>query len=230
MSFSRLHPGSRRRLRHAAVAVVAAGSLVLAACGSDDGGDSDDGAAGTSPNTSASAAASSGAATSDGADSTTAGKSGAADSSTDPSAAPGDNGGSPEGEPGRDGDRPAGDGGAPAPGAPAGDDDAAQITAVARGIADQHNQADYNQYMLDNYCQGYIDGHGGRDALQGEVDRLRTENRDVDAQITVDGVDDIRVDGDSATGVTRGTVNGQPSSSPTNYLREGGAWKICPAA
>jgi hypothetical protein len=220
--------GPARRLRRATLAAVAAGSLVLAACGSDDDSDS-------SADSSAAGTAHSSATASHGAGSSAAATSGAPTSGSekpgDPSEPgrpgdPGHPGADPQHPDGGDGARP--DGGAPAPAADG--DDAAAITAVVRGMADQRSQADFDQYTLDNYCAAYIDSRGGRDALQGEVDRTRADDHDVNAQITVDSVDDIRVDGDHATAVTNGTVNGQPSSSPATYQREDGAWKICPTA
>lgn len=229
----RHRPGQARRLRRATLAAVTAGSLVLVACGSDD--DSD--------RSTASAAAQSGAAGSTGASASGAAGSTAASGSEapgDPSDAehPGEDPAASEHRDGGDngdteGDDRGGDGGGSREGgarAAASGDDAAQITGVVRGMADQQTQADFNQYTLDNYCAAYIDGHGGRDALQGEVDRLRTDNREVDARVMVDSVDDIRVDGDRATAVTNGTVNGEPSSSSATYQREDGAWKICPTA
>lgn len=223
--------GPARRLRRATLAAVAAGSLVLAACGSDDDSDS-------SADSSAAGTAHSSATASHGAGSSAAATSGAPASGSEKPGKPGDPsepgrpgdpghpGADPQHPDGGDGARP--DGGAPAPAADG--DDAAAITAVVRGMADQRSQADFDQYTLDNYCAAYIDSRGGRDALQGEVDRTRADDHDVNAQITVDSVDDIRVDGDHATAVTNGTVNGQPSSSPATYQREDGAWKICPTA
>lgn len=225
--------GPARRLRRAALAAVAAGSLVLAACGSDDDSDSstDSSAAGSSHSSAtASRGAGSSAASTSAAPSTGSEKPGEPGNPSEPGRPgdPGHPGADPQHPDGGAGDGARRDGGAPAPAA--GGDDAAAITAVVRGMADQRSQADFDQYTLDNYCAAYIDSRGGRDALQGEVDRTRTDDHDVNAQITVDSVDDIRIDGDHATAVTNGTVNGQPSSSPATYQREGGAWKICPTA
>jgi hypothetical protein len=200
----------------AVAGVVLAGALVLTACGSDDG---DDEETTTSVSTSATTAAPE-----------------SADPSADPEASenPGDSEAGAEGEGAPDPEAPAdpaaeGEGGAPASG-----DDQTQISDIARGMSGDKLMSDNYQYMLDNYCSAFIDQQGGREAIQTTIDGLRGDNdqllSETDSVVDVTDVRDVRVDGDTATAFIVGTVGGQDASSTQNYLREDGAWKICPVA
>ena len=219
MAYGRRGRAARRMQggRPAAVAgVVLAGALVLTACGSDDG---DDEETTTSAATSATTAAPE-----------------SADPSADPSASedPGNPEAGAEGEGAPDPEAP-GDPAAPAEGgAPAAGMDVDQISGVARSMSGDKLLSENYQYTLDNYCSAFIDQQGGPESIQMTIDGLRGDNdkrlSETDSVVEVTDVRDVRVDGDTATAFIVGTVGGQDASSTQNYVREDGAWKICPVA
>ncbi len=207
--------GTRGGRPAAVVGVILAGTLVLSACGSDDGEDAETSTAPASATT-------------------------GAQQSGDPSAAEHprnpDDPGNP-GDPENPGDAsapeapadPASEGGGPASG-----EDEAQISELARGMSGDKLLSETYQYMLDNHCSAFIDAQGGRETIQATIDGLRSDNDQLLSEsggvIEVTDVRDVRVDGDNGSAFIVGTAGGQDASSTQNYLRENGAWKICPAA
>lgn len=224
MAYGRRGRAARRMEggRPAAVAgVVLAGALVLTACGSDDGDDEEN-------TTSASVTSAS--------VSTTTAAPESADPSADPSASedPGNPEAGAEGE-GTPDPEASGDPAAQAEGgAPAAGTDVDQISGVARSMSGDKLLSETYQYTLDNYCSAYIDQQGGRESIQMTIDGLRGDNdkrlSETDSVVEVTDVRDVRVDGDTATAFIVGTVGGQDASGTQNYLREDGAWKVCPVA
>lgn len=209
---------SRRTTAFAGILLT--GALALTACGSDDKDDTAAVSGAAAPGSVTAAATPSG---------------GTSPAGMSASGVPGTSG---SGD-GASGENP--DGAAPADnpqeggqeGTPASDDDAAQITELTKGINGDMLMADYMQYNFDHSCSAYVNARGGRDKAQVEIDGLREKNQkvsDVNAVVNITDVTDIRVTGDTATATTSGTVGDQPRTETVNYLRENGAWTICPAA
>lgn len=200
--------------------VVLAGALALTACGSDDG-DAADGTDAVTSTASASTSVSGATGAQAPGDSTSVDPSAAADPE-----APGgeDAAGAPaESDPAA----------APSAGGAASGEDAAQITDLTTGLNGDMLMSEFYQYTLDHYCTGYIDAKGGRENMQATIDSMRGDDKllsEAGTVANITDVSDIRVDGDHATANVSGTLNDQQNSAQMQYLRENGAWTICPAA
>ncbi|AGP30616.1 hypothetical protein A606_04835 [Corynebacterium terpenotabidum Y-11] len=184
--------------------ILLTATLALAACGSDDDGEA-------ASSTTASSAASSSAAPGSGEASASA--------ATGENGAPADQATIAAGEP------------AASEGGETSAEDATQITDLTKGLNGDMTMADYMQYNLDHQCSAYIDSRGGRDSIQSDIDAMRQENQmvsDLGLVYNITDVTDIRVSGDNATATVSGTVGDQASTETVTYLRENGAWTICP--
>lgn len=220
-------PGITRAVLTGAVAVTLATTLGLSACGSDDDADE----ASTSTSSASSTASSSSSATSAAASSENP------EGSEDPEDAEGAedaDAGNPDGaepapEDNQDGDNNA----AGAAGAAAGQDDAAQITALERGFAEDRTYSEYLRYTYEHTCNADLDQTvGGREAAMedadanGELGQKRVSEVMATLPI-IHGVNDIRVNGDRATANLDQTMNGNRQTLPKNYVREDGQWRTC---
>lgn len=218
--------GHRPGITRAILAGVVATTLGLAACGSDDA-DGDSAATSTTAGSSSAAATSEKTSTEASETSETAASSEAPDPGASAEPAPEDR---PEGEPP-----------APAPadpptaaGAPANQDDAAEITALVRGFGEDKLYRDYYRYTIDKTCNADLDQMGGRENLQqdnsGELgDKMASEvmGEMYGGLPQIHGVNDIRVDGDRASANIDATENGNRKTTPKNYVREDGQWRTC---
>ncbi|WP_145943229.1 hypothetical protein [Corynebacterium glyciniphilum] len=226
--------GHRPGITTAVLAGVVAATLGLAACGSDD---ADGDAAGSTTTSSSSAASSSANESTEASEAPEASESAEPDPSESAEPAPDDQ---PEGDRG-EGEPPA-DAPAPEPAnAPAGNaangDDAAQITAVARGLGEDKPWGEYQRMVVDTSCRANLDQVGGRDAILQDLGR-QSENTMASKVMAdqgttlpvVHGVNDIRVEGDRATANIDAEIAGQRQTTPAVYVREDGQWKTCNAA
>ncbi|MGP9725057.1 hypothetical protein ACT3SZ_13685 [Corynebacterium sp. AOP40-9SA-29] len=225
-------PGITKAVLTGAVAVTLATTLGLSACGSDDDADE----ASTSTSSASSTASSSSSATS------------AAASSENPEGS--EDAGAEDAEGAEDADAENPDGAEPAPednqdgvdaqggdnsaaGAPAGQDDAAQITALERGFAEDRTYSEYLRYTYEHTCNADLEQTvGGREAAMedadanGELGQKRVSEVMASLPI-IHGVNDIRVNGDRATANLDQTMNGNRQTLPKNYVREDGQWRTC---
>ncbi|MEJ6548645.1 hypothetical protein PQI66_03710 [Corynebacterium sp. USCH3] len=220
--------GHRPGITTAVLAGVVATTLALAACGSDD---ADGDSTATSTTSSSSGAASTSAKEST--EASEASESARPDASESAEPAPGDQ---------PDGDRNEGENpeGAPAPepaNAPAGNpavgDDAAQITALERGFAEDRTYSEYLRYTYEHTCNADLDQTvGGREAAMQDADANGELGQKRVSEVmgtlpTIHGVNDIRVNGDRATANLDQTMNGNRQTLPKNYVREDGQWRTC---
>ena len=212
------------------LAVVTAAALTLTACGSDD--DADSSAQGGSNSGSGGAVLHDGDGADNGGDGTSDGKDGK-DGGKDGSGSQGSDSG--------DGDAPQVDNPLenglqikeqePVDGEAAGEEDASEINGVLDGFYDRLGNpdtmvSDLTNYMVDNTCSAVIEEAGGREAIQNSYT--------ADAPIGQAGmvasthsVEDIRVDGDSASAYVTVNANGQEESNTVRLVRENNRWTMC---
>lgn len=118
---------------------------------------------------------------------------------------------------------------APVEGAAASPEDAQAIDALVRGANDQASVRDFLLYMPNNACSALVEANGGIEsmtnmvALSPEQEAILSEQR-----ATVTAVDDIRVNGDTASAMVTSTdPNGQANATTIRFLRENGRWTFC---
>lgn len=229
-------PGITRAVLTGAVAATLATTLGLSACGSDDDADeASSSASGTASSSSSATSATSAAASSENPEGSESAEDAGAEGSEDAGAGNQD-GTEPAPEDNQDGVNAQG-GGNNAAGAPAGQDDAAQITAVARGLGEDKPWGEYQRMVVDTSCAADLEQVGGRDAILQDLER-QSENTMASKVMSdqgtslpvVHGVNDIQVNGDRATANVDAEMAGQRQTSPAVYVREDGQWKTCSTA
>lgn len=231
-------PGITRAVLTGAVAATLATTLGLSACGSDDADEASSGTSGTSSKASTASSSSSATSSSSGAASSEHHEGSRSAEGADAGAEHHD-GGEPAPEGNQDGvnARGGGNNAAGAAGDPAGQDDAAQITAVARGLGEDKPWGEYQRMVVETSCAADLEQVGGRDAILQDLER-EPENTMASEVMSdqgtslpvVHGVNDIQVNGDRATANVDAEMAGQRQTSPAVYVREDGQWKTCSTA
>lgn len=218
--------GHRPGITTAVLAGVVAATLGLAACGSDD---ADGDAAGSTTSSSSSAASTSAKKSSEASETPESSESAEPGPSESAEPAPDDQ---QEGDRG-EGEPPAGN----AANAPAGNaangDDAAQITALERGFAEDRPYGEYLKYTYEHTCNADLDQMvGGREAAMQDAEANGELGQKQASEVmgtlpVIHGVNDIRVDGDHATANLDQSMNDNRQTLPKNYVREDGQWRTC---
>ena len=207
--------------RKTLLAAVMTVPLFLAACGSDEEGSTD----------ASSTSVSSGATQSESSSETAA--------SGEPSAAPsGSEGQDPAKDPaqGEQSDQtqggsptPAnGEGQAPVPaaGGTGSEEDRQAITNLVYGMDDGgDNVGAFLTYTVDHSCTAYKERYGGDETLRQQADEAKnlTFTQVGSPKPTVTGVDNVQVNGDSASA----DVSSDTSTENLKFVREGGSWMFC---
>lgn len=115
------------------------------------------------------------------------------------------------------------DGGAASP------EDAQAIDALVRGANDEVGMRNFLTYMPRNACASLVEANGGIDAMTSMAD-LSPEQENILSQkrSTVTAVDDIRVNGDTASALVTSTdPDGTATTTTIRFLRENGRWTFC---
>ncbi|WP_312978129.1 hypothetical protein [Corynebacterium sp.] len=214
--------GHRPGITTAVLAGVVAATLGLAACGSDD---ADGDAAGSTTSSSSSAASTSAKKSSEASETPEASESAEPGPSESAEPAPDDQ---------QEGDRGEGEPPADAPaGNAANGDDAAQITALERGFAEDRPYGEYLKYTYEHTCNADLDQMvGGREAAMQDAEANGELGQKQASEVmgtlpVIHGVNDIRVDGDHATANLDQSMNDNRQTLPKNYVREDGQWRTC---
>lgn len=215
------------------LAVVTAAALTLTACGGDDAADTA-AQAGSTESTG-------GAVLHDG-DGNAADGDGNADGRDDKGAKVGSKAGSgAEASGSGDGEAPQVDGSAvkdlrvekqdPVDGEAAGEQDAAEITAVIDSyygpLGDPDTKvSDLVGTLIDNTCSASLDAAGGPEAIR-EAYSVDTSLGEAGAPTGAHTVEDVRVDGDNASALVNLTLGDAQESNYVRLVREDGRWLMC---
>ena len=116
-------------------------------------------------------------------------------------------------------------------GQPANEGDSQQINALVMGYNGRDIDGFFD-YTIDNACPSYVNANGGPEAMR-IVSKQMTQSPDWDAVgrqgPTVEGVNNIQVNGDRASADVTMTYPGADSiTEVTAFSREGGKWTFCP--
>lgn len=110
--------------------------------------------------------------------------------------------------------------------------DQQQIESLVNGMNVGDNMPARFHYVADNYCAAYLDPRGGADGFRAQADSFMVDGKPVTISETgqeiptVNGVTNVQVNGDNATG----DIQSSQGSYPMQFTREGGTWKICPTS
>ncbi|MCQ9351689.1 hypothetical protein NQ015_00130 [Corynebacterium sp. 153RC1] len=107
-------------------------------------------------------------------------------------------------------------------------EDAQAIDALVRSSNNVNNARDFILYVPNNACAALIEANGGYEA----VTNLPGLTPQIEAEVlarrgTVTAVEDIRVNGDTASALVTSDQNGTPTTTTLRFLREDGRWKFC---
>ncbi|WP_312099511.1 hypothetical protein [Corynebacterium dentalis] len=210
--------------RKTLLAAVMTVPLFLAACGSDEEGSTD------ASSTSASSEATQ---SKDGSETAASGESSAAPSSSegqDPAKDPQDSAQGEQSDQSQEGSpAPAnGEGQAPVPAAAGtgSEEDRQAITNLVYGMDDGgDNVGAFLTYTVDHSCSAYKERYGGDETLRQQADEAKnlTFTQIGSPKPTVTGVDNVQVNGDSASA----DVSSDTSTENLKFVREGGSWMFC---
>ena len=117
---------------------------------------------------------------------------------------------------------------APIEGQPASAGDKDAITNVVRSMVPTGTLRQFMATTVNNTCARVIEEGGGVPDLN-EVPDLPLESIPdyQKAKPTVDSVEDVRVNGESASAAVTHTSNGKTETGVMRFQRENGAWKMC---
>lgn len=117
---------------------------------------------------------------------------------------------------------------APIEGQPASAGDKDAITNVVRSMVPTGTLRQFMATTVNNTCARVIEEGGGVPDLN-EVPDLPLESIPdyQKAKPTVDSVEDVRVNGESASASVTHTSNGKTETGVMRFQRENGAWKMC---
>lgn len=119
----------------------------------------------------------------------------------------------------------------PIEGGPASDADAQAIKGLVNGIYDETSFHGFMLYIPTRSCQRVIDEHGGRAAIDRQVEGIPDMPMSELAgwgEAGVSTVEDIRVNGNQASAsVTVVGADGTVDTSVMRFQREGGNWTFC---
>ncbi|MCQ9342322.1 hypothetical protein [Corynebacterium kozikiae] len=107
-------------------------------------------------------------------------------------------------------------------------EDAQAIDALVRSSNNINNARDFILYVPNNACAALIEANGGYEA----VTNLPGLTPQIEAEVlarrgTVTAVEDIRVNGDTASALVTSDQNGTPTTTTLRFLRENGRWTFC---
>lgn len=118
----------------------------------------------------------------------------------------------------------------PVQGEAASPEQAAAIEGLIRGVAKETSLRGYLTYIPNNTCSRVIEANGGMAALdvsQVPDVALAAYPQFQNAQVSIDSVSDIQVQGDTASAVVTATSGGESTTATQRFLNEGGSWKFC---